>query len=46
VLIGIDLGEPDIRAALDACLLTDAEFREGPHGWRAHLDPFPVWSRR
>jgi hypothetical protein len=28
--------------SLDQCLLTDAEFAQGPEGWASFDDPFPV----
>jgi G3E family GTPase len=43
VFIGIGMDEAAIRRALDACLLTDAEFARGPRGWRSLNDPFPKW---
>ncbi|PXW23947.1 zinc metallochaperone GTPase ZigA [Paraburkholderia caballeronis] len=46
VLIGIDMDEPALRERLDACLLTDAEMAEGPHGWTQYDDPFPAWGGR
>ena len=33
-------GQRAIEAALDACLLTDAEFAAGPLGWDEMKDPF------
>jgi G3E family GTPase len=44
VLIGIGMDESLLRARLDACLLTDAEMRAGPNGWRQLPDPFPHWG--
>jgi G3E family GTPase len=44
VLIGIGMNEAALRAGFDACLLTDAELRLGPEGWRAFGDPFPSWG--
>ncbi len=43
VLIGQDMDEADLRARLDACLLTDAELALGPAGWAAFDDPFGDW---
>jgi G3E family GTPase len=43
VLIGQDMDEAALRAALDACLLTDAEFALGPEVWAAFADPFAGW---
>lgn len=44
VLIGVDLPEADVRAGLDACLLTDDELVRGPLAWQSLPDPFPSWS--
>ena len=43
VVIGVDLDRAAITAALDACLLTDAEMALGWRGWRRFLDPFLAW---
>jgi G3E family GTPase len=43
VLIGQDMDAAALRAALDACLLTDAEFALGPEVWAAFADPFAGW---
>ncbi|MCG5053373.1 MAG: zinc metallochaperone GTPase ZigA [Myxococcales bacterium] len=40
VFIGVDLDEPGIRAALDACLVTQAEL-DVPE--ESFADPFPSW---
>lgn len=45
-VIGVELDEAHVRAELDACLLTDQEMEQGPDGWLALDDPFPVWRRR
>lgn len=44
VFIGIDIDEPQIRASLDDCLLTDSEMQAGPYAWQELVDPFPVWD--
>jgi hypothetical protein len=44
VFIGAHLDEPALRAALDACLLTDAEMAGGPRAWAQRGDPFPAWE--
>ena len=44
VFIGIDMNEAALRARLDACLLTDAEWNAGPRAWAKLPDPFPLWS--
>lgn len=45
VFIGADaLDEAVLRASLDACLLTEAEFARGPRRWSAYADPFPLWA--
>ena len=43
VFIGSDMRESEVRAVLDACLLTDAEMALGPVEWKALPDPFPTW---
>jgi G3E family GTPase len=43
VVIGIEMNEGLIRARLNDCLLTDAEFAAGPADWAEFEDPFPVW---
>ncbi|MEU7630427.1 GTP-binding protein [Nocardia sp. NPDC049220] len=44
VFIGIELECDKVRALLDAALLTDAEFAEGPTEWAGYPDPFPAWG--
>jgi len=46
VFIGMEMDETEIRANLDACLLTDAEMALGRAGWVNFPDPFPVWGER
>lgn len=43
VVIGIGINAPKIKAALDACLLTDAEMALGEAAWAAFDDPFMSW---
>jgi len=43
VIIGMDMDEAALRAALDACLLTDAEMAQGPHHWTTWRNPFAEW---
>ncbi|WBV42398.1 zinc metallochaperone GTPase ZigA [Pseudoroseomonas cervicalis] len=45
VFIGIGLQEAALRRQLDACLLSEAELRQGPRAWARLPDPFPAWSR-
>jgi G3E family GTPase len=40
VVIGEHMDHAAVRAALDACLLTDAEMARGPKAWRRLPDPF------
>ncbi|TDC44161.1 GTP-binding protein [Micromonospora sp. KC213] len=44
VLIGVGLDAGGLRAALEDCLLTEAEIAVGEDGWRALPDPFPEWD--
>lgn len=44
VFIGQDIDELAVRGALDACLLDDAEMRQGPAIWTQWQDPFPDWQ--
>jgi G3E family GTPase len=44
VFIGIGMDETRLRAALDACLLTNEEWRAGVRAWTRLPDPFPGWS--
>ena len=41
--IGFDLDAVAIRERLDACVLTDDEFAEGPSAWLRYPDPLPSW---
>jgi G3E family GTPase len=43
VFIGQNLDAERFRAELDACLLTDEEFAQGPTAWRRYPDRFPAW---
>ncbi len=43
VLIGVGMDRPALVAALDACLVTDAEMASGPAAWADLDDPFPPW---
>jgi G3E family GTPase len=44
VFIGIEFDEKALRSALDACLLTDAEMKQGIRRWAGYKDPFPSWD--
>jgi hypothetical protein len=44
VLIGCNLDEDSVSAALDDCLLTDSEFAESPEVWATYEDPFDSWG--
>lgn len=44
VFIGQDLNRAGLEAALDACLLTDAEMAAGEESWLRFDDPFPPWE--
>ena len=44
VFIGQGLDEQMVRAALDACLLSDDEMLAGRAFWETLPDPFPAWE--
>jgi G3E family GTPase len=44
VFIGIDVERAEIEARLNAALLTDEEFAQGPAAWKQLPDPFGVWE--
>ncbi|MDP2711164.1 MAG: GTP-binding protein [Solirubrobacteraceae bacterium] len=44
VFIGSEMDELAIRERLDACLLDDASYRQGPFEWALLDDPFPAWE--
>ena len=43
VFIGIEMPQEAIEAALDGCLLTDAEMASDVSGWALLDDPLPTW---
>ncbi|MEM6810320.1 MAG: zinc metallochaperone GTPase ZigA [Pseudomonadota bacterium] len=44
VFIGQNMDAAEATAALDACLLTDAELAAGQAAWSQYTDPFPAWA--
>ncbi len=44
VLIGLEMPEEALRAALESCLLADAEIALGRDAWAEFDDPFPDWE--
>ena len=46
VFIGVDMDQNKICAALDHCLLTENELKQGMDGWKFLADPFPKFKRR
>lgn len=44
VFIGQNMDTAEATAALDACLLTDAEMAAGQAAWSQYTDPFPAWA--
>jgi G3E family GTPase len=44
VFIGQDMDEEMLRAALDICLVDDAELHEGVDAWVNYPDPFNLWT--
>lgn len=45
VFIGQNIDQQSMTAALDACLLSDAELLQGSEYWQALPDPFPSWMQ-
>ncbi|MCA9033550.1 MAG: GTP-binding protein [Planctomycetaceae bacterium] len=45
VFIGQEMEINSVRAALEACLLTDEEYGQGPDGWADYEDPFESWDQ-
>lgn len=43
VFIGLELDEPELRTALDACLLTESESAADPAEWLMFDDPLPLF---
>ncbi|GAB4118586.1 MAG: zinc metallochaperone GTPase ZigA [Roseiflexaceae bacterium] len=43
VVIGVDMDQATLMAMLDDCLLTDAEWQQGPDLWLTYADPFGEW---
>lgn len=43
-VMALDVDQQNLKSALDACLLTDAEMSLGPEQWKHFADPFPSWS--
>lgn len=44
VFVGVNLDYGALKAALDACLLTDEEMALGPDAWMAFPDPLPAYN--
>tara|TARA_A100001015_G_scaffold184145_1_gene204880 strand:- start:71 stop:1273 length:1203 start_codon:yes stop_codon:yes gene_type:complete len=44
VFIGTDIDKADIQNRLEACLLTDDEFKLGPDVWKNYNDPIHPWE--
>ncbi|MGP9566573.1 zinc metallochaperone GTPase ZigA [Halomonas sp. AOP5-B2-8] len=44
VFIGQNLNQTQMREALDACLLSEAELLQGMAAWKQLPDPFPAWE--
>jgi G3E family GTPase len=44
VIIGTEMDKAAITAALNSCLLTEAEMALGPKKWRKWQDPFGQWQ--
>lgn len=46
VFIGIRMNVTDMRARLDACLLSGEEIAQGAEAWAGMPDPVPRWERQ
>ena len=44
VIIGCPLDQPAVQAALDECLLTEAELKLSRSRWKKFPDPWPLWQ--
>ena len=44
VVIGLHMDNDAVRAAMEACLLTDKEMKLGPDAWAKLDDPWPEWE--
>jgi G3E family GTPase len=44
VLIGRHIDAQGLQAKLDDCVLTDAEWTQGPAAWAMYPDPLPMWE--
>ena len=44
VLIGTEIDKEDLNKRLEACLLTDEEYAQGPDVWKDYNDPIQVWE--
>ena len=44
VVIGLHMDNDAVRAAMEACLLTDKEMKLGPDVWAKFDDPWPEWE--
>ena len=44
VFIGTDIDKEDIKARIEACLLTEEEYDRGQDGWEKFHDPIHPWE--
>ena len=44
VFIGTNINKEDINARIEACLLTEKEFEQGPEIWKTFNDPIHPWE--
>lgn len=44
VMIGVGIDPAVWKSRFDACLLSDAEYAQGPQAWEKLADPFPAWD--
>lgn len=45
VFIGQNIAREKLERDLNACLLTDEEFKHGPKVWQNYQDRFPLWAK-
>lgn len=44
VFIGTNIDKEDLNKRINACLLTEDEFQQGPDVWKDYIDPIHAWE--